>query len=48
MNSANIYDEIGEIGPYQWIMFILIGSLTVIPSLIGYSYVFVAATPEFR
>lgn len=48
MKSIDIYDDIGEMGKYQLWMFFLIGTLVIVPSFIGYSYVFVAATPEFR
>lgn len=48
MKPVEIYDDIGEIGRYQLTMFFLIGSLAIVPSLIGYSYVFIAATPDFR
>ena len=44
----NIYTEIGEIGFYQVLMFLLIGITSFIPSISGYGYVFIAATPNHR
>ena len=45
---SDIYEQIGEIGSYQLILFIIISSTTLSPSLTGYSYVFIGAVPDFR
>lgn len=45
---AKVYEVIGEIGAYQLLMFVLIGSANVIPSLVAYSHVFLVATPDYR
>lgn len=43
-----IFKEIGEFGPYQLFVFVLLGVVAFIPSIVGYSYSFYGATPDFR
>jgi OCT family organic cation transporter-like MFS transporter 4/5 len=43
-----IFAEIGEFGPYQLLVFILVGITAFIPAIVGYSYSFYAAVPNFR
>ena len=44
----NIFKEIGEFGVYQFILILLIGSVSFIQSFLNYGFSFYAATPEFR
>lgn len=44
----DIYKEVGEFGPYQLVLFCLIGVTAFIPALVGYSFSFYAAIPDFR
>lgn len=44
----DIFKEVGEFGPYQLFVFVLVGVIAFIPSIVGYSYSFYGATPEFR
>lgn len=48
LRHENIYEDIGEIGPYQIFLFTLIGTLAAVPSLTGYGFVFIGATPDHR
>ena len=43
-----IYKQIGEIGPYQYFIIALAGLCSFVPSIVGYSFSFAAATPDFR
>jgi OCT family organic cation transporter-like MFS transporter 4/5 len=43
-----IYTHIGEFGPYQLLIFVLVGITAFIPAIVGYSYSFYAAVPNFR
>jgi hypothetical protein len=36
--SDDIYKEIGEFGYYQFFLFLLIGSVSFIPSVVAYGY----------
>lgn len=47
-DANQIFEVIGEIGKYQLAMFALIGLTCSLPAWFTYSYVFNAATPEFR
>jgi hypothetical protein len=52
-NSINkkindIFKEIGEFGPYQLLVFILVGFTALIPATVSYSYSFYAAVPNHR
>lgn len=47
-NLDYILSVIGSFGLYQKLQFILVGFLAVVPSMVAYSYVFVAATPNFK
>ena len=38
---------VGSFGFYQKLQFLLVGCLSIVPSMLAYSYVFVAATPKF-
>jgi hypothetical protein len=42
------FSEIGEFGPYQLFIFLLVGFTSAIPSMTAYSELFTSATPEFR
>lgn len=44
----DIYKEVGEFGPYQLAMFCLIGITAFIPAIVGYSFSFYGAVPDFR
>ena len=44
----NIYKEIGEFGAYQFILFLLIGSVACIPAVVAYGTSFYGAVPDFR
>lgn len=46
-NLDYILSLIGSFGLYQKLQFVLVGFLAVVPSMVAYSYVFVAATPNF-
>jgi hypothetical protein len=46
-NLDYIFTLIGSFGLYQKIQFVLIGWLSLLPSMLAYSYVFIAASPEF-
>ena len=43
-----IFKEIGEFGSYQLLVFILAGTTAFIPAIVGHSYNFYGATPNFR
>jgi hypothetical protein len=43
-----IFKEIGEFGKYQLLVFILVGTTAFIPAIVGFSYNFYGATPNFR
>jgi hypothetical protein len=44
----DIFNKIGEFGPYQLMVLVLIGLSAIIPATLAYSYVFIGATPEYR
>jgi F0F1-type ATP synthase assembly protein I len=44
----DIFDKIGEFGPYQLFILFLIGLTAMVPAILAYSYIFIGATPEFR
>jgi F0F1-type ATP synthase assembly protein I len=44
----DIFDKIGEFGPYQLFILFLIGLTAIVPAILAYSYIFIGATPEFR
>lgn len=46
--TSDIYSKIGEVGPYQITMVLLISFSGFISSMIPYSYVFYAAVPSHR
>lgn len=46
--TDNIFKEVGEFGSYQLLVFALVGSVAIIPAILGFSFAFYAATPEFR
>ncbi|RNA36796.1 solute carrier family 22 member 4, partial [Brachionus plicatilis] len=48
LRHENIYEDIGEFGPYQLLLFFLIGLLAVQPSLTGYGFIFIGATPDYQ
>ncbi|RNA03381.1 organic cation transporter -like [Brachionus plicatilis] len=48
LRHENIYEDIGEIGPYQIFLFSLVGLLAAVPALTGYGFVFIGATPDYR
>ena len=44
----NIFKEIGEFGRYQLLIFVLVGIISFVPAIVGYSFGFYAATPSHR
>lgn len=46
--TEEIFKQVGEFGPYQLFIFILVGLTAFIPAIVGYSYSFYAATPNHR
>ena len=44
----SIFTEIGEFGRYQLLVFILVGIISFVPAIVGYSFGFYAATPLHR
>ena len=46
--TDDIYKQIGEFGPYQLLVFILVGIIAFIPAIVGYSYSFYGAVPDHR
>jgi hypothetical protein len=44
----SIFKEIGEFGRYQLLIFILVGIISFVPAIVGYSFGFYAATPSHR
>ena len=44
----NIYREIGEFGPYQLVVILLIGFVSSIPVFAGFSFSFYGAVPNHR
>jgi hypothetical protein len=48
LKIEEIFKLIGEFGPYQLLIFLLVGITACIPGIVGYSYSFYAAVPEFR
>lgn len=43
-----IFKQVGEFGPYQLFVFILGGLISIVPAIVGYSFAFYAAVPQFR
>lgn len=43
-----VYKQIGEFGPYQFLIFVLAGTSTFIPAIVGFGPSFYAAVPSFR
>ncbi len=43
-----IYKQIGEFGPYQLFLCVLIGFVSFVPAVVAYGYSFYAATPKHR
>ena len=48
LNLDDIYKKIGDLGPYQILMICLIGMVTNIQQIVGLSYSFYGAVPDFR
>lgn len=46
--TENLFNEVGEYGSYQRSVFVLVGIVSVIPGIVGFSYSFYGATPDFR
>lgn len=46
--TENLFSEVGEFGPYQFSVFVLVGLVSVIPGIVGFSFSFYGATPSFR
>jgi hypothetical protein len=44
----SIFKEIGEFGRYQLLIFILVGIISFVPAIVGYSFGFYAASPSHR
>ncbi len=43
-----IFKQVGEFGRYQLFVLILAGTISFIPAIVGYSFAFYAAIPQFR
>lgn len=43
-----IYKQISEFGPYQLLIFVLVGITSLVPAIVGYSYSFYGAVPDHR
>ena len=48
LKKENIYEDIGEFGPYQFMLFFQIGLFAIQPSLTGYGFIFIGATPDYQ
>lgn len=46
--TDDIFKKIGDFGPYQLFILILIGLTAIIPAILAYSFIFIGATPEYR
>lgn len=46
--TEEIFKQVGEFGPYQLFIFILVGILAFEPALVAYSFSFYGATPNHR
>lgn len=46
--TEEIFKQIGEFGPYQLLIFILVGVIAFEPALVAYSFSFYGATPNHR
>jgi hypothetical protein len=44
----DIYRKIGEFGPYQLLVLLLVGIIALEPCIVGLSFVFYSAVPQFR
>jgi hypothetical protein len=44
----DVYHYIGDFGPYQLVLVILIALVSLIPSIVAYNWSFVGAVPQFR
>lgn len=43
-----LFEQVGEFGLYQLVLFVLVGLISFIPAIVGYSFSFYAATPNYR
>ena len=43
-----IFKQIGEFGPYQLFLFIIIGLVALVPAVIAYGFSFYGAVPNHR
>ena len=43
-----IYDQIGQFGPYQFMILVIVAFTATITATTAYSFVFVGAQPDFR
>lgn len=46
--TEEIFSKVGEFGPYQLFIFILVGILAFEPALVAYSFSFYGASPNHR
>jgi len=45
---AKIFNEVGEFGPYQLLIILLGGGVSIFQAIDAYSFVFTTAIPNFR
>lgn len=46
--TEEIFDQVGHFGPYQLLIFILVGIIASVPSFVGFSYSFYGTVPNHR
>ncbi|RNA13310.1 organic cation transporter -like [Brachionus plicatilis] len=46
--TTTLFEQVGEFGVYQLVLFLLVGLISFIPAIVGYSFSFYAATPNYR
>jgi hypothetical protein len=46
--TDKIFKEVGEFGPYQFIIILICGASGVIAAINAYSAVFITAIPDYR
>ncbi|RNA15634.1 Organic cation transporter [Brachionus plicatilis] len=46
--TEEIFDQVGHFGPYQLLIFILVGIIAFVPALVGFSFSFYGTVPNHR
>lgn len=46
--TEEIFDQVGHFGPYQLLIFVLVGVMAFVPSLVGFSFSFYGTVPNHR